>query len=389
MPKKKIVLVATHPIQYHVPWFRALEKEDGYSLTVLFGMLLDSKQQSTGFDHEFTWDIPLLEGYQYRVLENTSSNPGIEHFNGISCPNIRDVVKELNPDVIIITGWQSKMLLQAIRAAKNENIKIIMRGESNAMRRRAFYKNVLHRILLRRIDAFLAIGSGNKAFYIKNGVNRQQIFDAPYFVENERFLASSHRRDDDKIRLRQEFYIDPSAFCFVYSGKLIEKKNVKELLKAFQEIYHNHKNIHLLIIGDGQYKNTLEDYAIRYKLPVTFAGFVNQTQIPDIYSIGNCFLLASDYGETWGLVVNEAMLSGMPAIISDRVGCGPDLIISNKTGFIYPYGNTAKLAENMTFMVQNPDVAKRMGEYARRLVAKRFNVEQTVMSTIHAIEQLN
>ena len=76
---------------------------------------------------------------------------------------------------------------------------------------------------------------------------------------------------------------------------------------------------------------------------VVFAGFKNQTELPEFYTVSDLFVLPSGFGETWGLVVNEAMCFRLPVIVSDAVGCSSDLIRDN--GFIFPLGDVEKLSE--------------------------------------------
>ena len=365
MKQRRIVVIATHPIQYHVPWFRALAKVDGIDLLVLFGILPDSQQQGTGFGTSFSWDIPLTDGYQWQVLENAAKSPSLCSFFGIDCPGLFGTINELEPDALIITGWQSKMLLQAILAATRLRIKMIVRGESNAKKRRPFYVRWLQRILLTRFNTFLAIGISNKQFYLNNGVRLQAIFDAPYFVDNERFLTTSLNAEG----LAAAAPIPASEFCFIYCGKLIEKKNVLELLVGFAKLSQMTKGVHLLIIGDGQLRPQLEDFVLKERLSVTFSGFINQTLMPTMYALGDCLLLGSDYDETWGLAVNEAMVCGLPAIVSDRVGCSDDLIIDGETGYCYAYGNTDELSEKMALMANDKIKAAAMGRRGQLAVA--------------------
>lgn len=384
----RVVIIATHPIQYHAPWYRELAKQDELEVTVLFGMQLDEKQQSQGFGTEFTWDIPLLDGYDWERLENQSANPGIGKFSGIDCPHIKDTLIRLKADVVILTGWQSKLLIQSLFAARSLKLAIIMRGESNAMYERVWYKRLLHRAMLSRIDAFLAIGSSNRLFYEKNAVSPEKIYSAPYFVENNRFQNSSKLSTEEMSNLRESLGIAKESFCFVYSGKLIDKKNVQEILSAFALFSTSNQNAHLLIIGDGVHKENLEQYAKTERLSVTFAGFINQTEIPKMYAIGDCFLLASNFGETWGLVVNEAMVCGLPAIVSDRVGCGPDLILEGITGFSYTFGQVEDLASKMREISMDRQISSQMGDAARHHVLENFDVKHTVAATKKAISDL-
>ena len=390
MTKSKLVIVATHPIQYHAPWYRELAQQDDVNLIVLFGMLPNAEQQSTGFGTTFSWDIPLTQGYQWQQLENKSANPNLFGFSGVDCPGVYQALKALSPDAIIITGWHSKLLFQALWAAKRLGVKTIMRGESNAKKPRPWYISLAHRLLLTRFHAFLAIGQSNRRFFLNNGVAPEGIFSAPYFIENQRFIndassdaAASDAAASDAAKPTRQLPSD--YFCFVYAGKLILKKNVQELLSAFALSYQVNQRIQMLIIGDGELRDELEAYANKHRLPVSFFGFVNQKALPKTYSLGDCFVLGSDYDETWGLVVNEAMACGLPAIVSNRAGSSDDLIIEGKTGYVYQYGAPQELSEKMLLMAGDKAQAARMGQYAKEHVVDNFNVHITVQATLDAL----
>ena len=96
-----------------------------------------------------------------------------------------------------------------------------------------------------------------------------------------------------------------------------------------------------------------------------------------------CLVLPSDFGETWGLVVNEAMVCGLPAIVSDRVGCGPDLVINGVTGAVFPFGEVSELAQRMVEMAADHENRKSMGERAQRRI-EEYTVERAAQGTIEA-----
>jgi glycosyltransferase involved in cell wall biosynthesis len=115
--------------------------------------------------------------------------------------------------------------------------------------------------------------------------------------------------------------------------------------------------------------------AAAHDLPVSFAGFLNQSAIASAYAASDCLVLPSDHGETWGLVVNEAMACGLPAVVSDLVGCREDLIIEGKTGLSYPCGDPGALAACLVRMAGDPEASRRMGEAGQQLVERAFTVE--------------
>ena len=139
------------------------------------------------------------------------------------------------------------------------------------------------------------------------------------------------------------------------------------------------------MVGDGELKSECEHYATKNKLPVTFTGFLNQTKIISAYVASDCLVLPSDYGETWGLVVNEAMACGIPAIVSDRVGCHPDLIISGKTGHVFPFGNIKSLSNLLVSYINNPSHLKVMGTEAHEHI-KKYSYNKVVNGTLAALD---
>jgi glycosyltransferase involved in cell wall biosynthesis len=109
-------------------------------------------------------------------------------------------------------------------------------------------------------------------------------------------------------------------------------------------------SFHILFVGDGELGQSLRDAtrraepnsSDRAELPTaSFAGFLNQREIVGAYVAADCLVLPSDSGETWGLVVNEAMATGLPCIASDRCGCAEDLLPPEQ---IFPLGDVARLA---------------------------------------------
>jgi len=96
-------------------------------------------------------------------------------------------------------------------------------------------------------------------------------------------------------------------------------------------------------------------------------------------------VLPSDAGETWGLVVNEAMACGRPAIVSDQVGCAPDLVLNGNTGFIFPFGDRTALANALQQLIEDPALLARLGTRAASHVAIA-GVDRAVAATIDALQ---
>jgi glycosyltransferase involved in cell wall biosynthesis len=383
--KTRLAIVTTHPVQYQVPWYRALANRPGVDLSVLYAMIPDSRQQGAGFGVEFQWDIPLLDGYRHEVLTNVAAAPSVTTFFGCDTPELAERLRG-RFDCVIVNGWVSKVCLQALWTCRRLGIPCIVRGESNALRPRPAWVRSMHRILLRQYVAFLAIGRSNQDFYLANGVGRERIFDGPYCVENDRFAAATAQAMDGRSAIRGRWRIDAETAVFLFCGKFVEKKRPLDVLRALRQarLASEAPRVHVIMAGDGPLRPACEEFARHDDLPVTFTGFLNQTQIVDAYVAADCLVLPSDYGETWGLVVNEAMACGRAAIVSDHVGCHPDLVLSGRTGEVFPFGDVQALAVLLASAAGDAEKMRQKGRAAREHV-NRYSVERLVHGTEAAV----
>lgn len=378
----RVAFVTSHPIQYQVPVFRHLAQREDLEFEVFFAMLPDAATQGAGFGVHFEWDIPLLEGYPYQVLQNIAKRPNVTTFRGCDTPDVGDELRRSNIDVVVVNGWVVKTCLQTLWACRKLRIPCIVRGEANNLRPRPWWKRVLQRQLVRRYDAYLPIGSASREFYRSYGIPEQQMFDARYCVENERFARAAEEARPRRAELRRQWGIPDQAVCFLFCGKFEPKKHPMELLESFRAALQRQPNaqtLHLLMVGDGQLRyecdriaNEIRDLATRHSLlaapPVTFTGFLNQSQIVNAYVAADVLTLPSDHGETWGLVVNEAMACGLPAIVSDQVGCAADLIVEGTTGWVFPFGQWNRLADLLLELSNNPNRTWAMGSDCKDLI---------------------
>ena len=386
----RLAIFTTHPIQYQAPLFRELARARAVVPIVYFASRhgIDATLDK-GFGTTFSWDIPLVEGYEFHFLENVSTRPDVDSFRGIRLRDARGVLRAGNFDAVFVLGWQSAGHLQMIRAALAEKIPLILRGESNLLRKaprglKAVLRTLLwlparrliYRWVFSRVAAFIAIGTRNAEFYRSFGVDRRKIHTALYGVENERFALDERVRAESRDRLRRENRIGPGDIVFVSAAKLISRKRPLDLLAAFAVVHHADPNTHLVYLGDGAQRTALEAEIAKLGLrgAVTITGFVNQRLVPEWYAAADCLVLPSDTLETWGLVANEAMAAGLPVILSDAVGSAIDLVSEGANGFVFPLGDVPALEGLMhKFASLSPDCRSAMGEISRRIVADASN----------------
>ena len=345
----KLAIVTTHPIQYYAPWFRHLAAS--MDVEVLYAYRQDARGQATaGFAVPFEWDVPLLDGYPFRWLENVARRPGLDTFSGCDTPELFDLLRSGHFTACLMLGWNYMCHLQAAAACWRSGVPLLVRGDSQlrtprgALRRAA--KSVPYRLLLPRCAAHLYVGRRNREYLRHYGVPEANLFFSPHSVDNAFFAgeAGRARAGGPAAALRAEHRIGPDDFVALFVGKLIPLKRAEDLVRVcgLLEKLPSGRRLHAVFAGDGPLRADLQRLAQPWADRIHFAGFVNQSRLPGWYAAADALILPSD-SETWGLVVNEAMACGVPAIVTDAVGCAPDLIEAGRTGYTYPAGDVPAL----------------------------------------------
>ena len=352
---ERVGILATHPVQYHAPWFRYLASR--VSLTVFYAHKQSPKDQAeAGFDVEFEWDNDLLGGYEYRWLHNISSRRSKLKFLRYNTPDIYGIVREGGFSGFLVLGWNYLSAWQACRACLKNTVPVFMRGDSQLRNHRSALTLLLKRFVypygLGRFSGHLYVGARNREYLINYGVPAKQLYFAPHFVDCEYFRAGAKAAESSGqcSRIRRRHRIPENAFVYAFVGKLIEKKRPGDFLEGIRRCLQQDygRDIHALVVGDGPLGNSLKKAAEEALGDrVHFAGFINQSEIPAYYRVADVVVLPSDARETWGLVVNEAAACGRPAVVSEEVGCRPDLIDNKHTGFSYAVGDCAQSGVNL------------------------------------------
>lgn len=366
----RLAVVSTHPIQYHAPWFRELASHPDLSVHVYYCHEATPQEQAqAGFGVAFDWDVPLLEGYPYTFLRNVAKSPGHGRFSGFDTPDIGNVIRRREYDAVLVNGWHYKSAWQAIWAAWRSNIKVLVRGDSHLHSPRSLplklTKLLAYRRFIPRFDACLAVGQWSREYFLYYGARPERIFFVPHAVDNQGIAAECRRLDPVRGQLRQQWGLDEKAIVFVFSGKFTAKKRPLDFVMAIDRAARGGVAIQGMMVGDGPLRPHCEEFVRVHGTPIRFTGFLNQSQIVSSYFASDVLVLPSDGGETWGLVVNEAMACGRPCIVSNRVGCGPDLVLPEKTGVVFPLGNLPILVASMQELARNPSRIAVMGAHAR------------------------
>lgn len=373
---KKLAVITTHPIQYNAPLFKKLAEQKSFKIKVFYTWSQSkTKVFDPGFGKERSWDIPLLDGYEYTFVNNISPFPGSHHYTGIDNPTLIEEVVSWQADAVLIFGWSFKSHLHAMRYFKGK-IPVLFRGDSNLLDEPAGFssKKIVRRLFLtwvyRYIDYALYVGAANEAYYIKHKVSERKLVFAPHAIDNQRFSDNREMFEAKAKDSRNTMNIRDEDIVFLFAAKLIPKKSPDVLIEAF--IALDMRNVHLIIVGNGKMENSLKEKYNNYPT-LHFMNFQNQSQMPLVYRICNVFVLPSKGpGETWGLAVNEAMASNRPVIVSNKCGCAVDLVKEGINGLIYNTDKKDSLKITLQQMVDKKEHLTEMGNQSYKII-KIFN----------------
>lgn len=332
--KRRVTVVVSHPVQYFSPLFDLLDDRGTVDLVVVYGN--DAGARSTwdqGFGREVRWDIDLTSGHE-GIFLTSGKSPGL-----LSClSGARRLVRLIHKsDVVVVHGYSTVEAVAAIALCRSMSVPYFMRADtsSKAPRHPVDPRHWWPRLACRLSSGALAIGEKNARLMTDLGCPR--VFHAPFAVDNERFGLTAQRVRADQNRVRKMFGLPLGPPIAAFAGKFTDGKRAGDLIAALALL---DSPLHVLMIGDGPNRQMLEAAADGNR--VTFTGFLNQREMPLALALADVVVLPSSY-EPWGLVINEAMASGCVPVVSDAVGCAPDLVAG--LGEIYPTGDIPALAE--------------------------------------------
>jgi glycosyltransferase involved in cell wall biosynthesis len=366
----KLSYLVSHPIQYQAPLLKIISNQESIDLTAIFRSDISTGQF---FDKEFglsmKWDTPMLDGYNYVFLRSIGSSHKFTFFRPINF-GLLSILFKRKIDILWIHGWGSWFQIYAIFIARILGIKVFIRGESNlkitiSKGLKGVIKRIFLRILFRMVNCFLAIGTLNRDYYKSYGVKDDIIFMVPYVVDNKFFQQASKLPEDAKEKLRHEHVLDSNRKVILFASKMIARKRAIDLLQAYfllSDKCEFQSMPYLLFVGDGESREQLELLSRKHSCSelIRYLGFKNQTELPKYFGLCDVFVLPSE-DEPWGLIVNEAMNAGIPIIVSDQVGCGPDLVKHGSNGFIFETGNYHQLASYLDLLLLQPCSAESFG----------------------------
>jgi glycosyltransferase involved in cell wall biosynthesis len=234
--------------------------------------------------------------------------------------------------------------------------------------RRRRWKEALKRHIFSHVDGVLTTGPDGRSFALRYGATQDRIVHVPHVIDFERYAAESAaaREERDEFRKRARL----RGVTFLYVGRLLPDKGLTYLVEAFSALQRrNTDEVSLLLVGDGKEESVLRQRCMQNGVEnVVFAGFRHRHDLPRFYAAADVFVFPT-LGDTYGLVVDEALACGLPAISTSAAGEIRSRILDGTNGFIVPPESSAALLDRMELLSRDRDLRKRMSGASVRTVA--------------------
>ena len=399
MKEYRFAAVISHPIQHYSPLFRELNKVEGLRVKVFYACDHGIRESfDPGFGATFSWDVPLLDGYEYEFLRQGYS-PKKFGFWGVDAQELARKLDEFDPGAVWIHGYGQRICWRALLWARGR-ARVLYFGDSELLHHRTQTSRIAKRLYLpwffSRCDAFITIGDNNEAYYRHYGVPHSKMLRGACPVDIERFWTVADSATPEKRKqVRARHNIPEDAFVVLMSGKLEPHKRPLDLVEALAKANASlgpESSVLSLFIGSGPLRRAIEQKAeaLGLKDQVRVTGFVNQAEMPELMLAGDALAVTSER-DAHPLVVTEALPFGLPVVISDRVGCvGPtDTARPGENALVYPCGAIQALADSITRLAADSDLRERMGAASRGVAATQdlLVTVQTVLEATGWFEQ--
>jgi glycosyltransferase involved in cell wall biosynthesis len=390
--RTRFAVVASHPIQYYAPYYRALAGKGNLQVRAFFASRIGiDKTMDPGMGVEIEWKMDLLGGYEHEFL------PGAERIKTtgprkINNTGVGAALERFGPDIVLLHGFAQMTMLKALVWCRRKRVPAMMISDSSLHagtgRVMRGLKSAVLPVIFRQIGAFLCIGDANARYLQAFGVPSARRFRVPNMVD-EGFWAYRERRAEARAWMRAELGLDANDLAVLFVGKLMGRKRPGDLLAALKRLSEHHttsKRVKLLFVGDGELRAGLQAAAARDRLPAHFLGFINIDKLPAYYCAADVLAHPAEI-ETFGVIVLEAAILGLPLVLSEKVGAigRSSIARPGENALIHACGDVEALSGLLARLASEPETLARLGEASSR-ISTDHDGHVSVAGTLAAIE---
>lgn len=368
----KVVLITNIPTPYRIPFFRKISElleQEGHHFEVFFA--------AAGYAHR-KWNVNLENGgFKYRFLESVAIAGNSSEQTSFSYRGISKIINESKATHVIVPGF-SRASLRLSLASLFQNYQLIMWTGSVSHQTDGFLKRIYRKWIVRRMKHFITYSQSSANYLIKLGASADRINVSLNTVDLDFFSRAyeKNRRSQPKhenVRLG-------------YVGYLTERKEVHLLISLFEAVHQKYPDCELHLAGDGDQRERLEKMVQRQGLEkqVHFHGYLQQEQLPAFLAQTDIFLYQTSF-DIWGLVLNEAMASGLPCMSSINAVSSRELIRHAENGYLVDFQEIERCEQLLSILIESPKLREDFGKRAKQDIFEQASIEQSAHTFVTAI----
>lgn len=361
---KKVVIITNIPSPYRVDLFKYLQNTSTeHEFSIMFS--------STNEDNRgWKFDLSTLKNYYFLKSKTIKIKKKMD-IKYIHIPhNVKEILDKIRPDVVIGCEYNPS-ILQAIMWCKRKHVNYISwtDGTLNSEKNINLIQKLSRKYVIRNAKAYIASSSKSKEAQIFYGANPNSVH-LSYLTVDIDVYTQNHLVD--------------KKFKILYVGRLVKGKGIDLLLNALSQI---DREYNLVIVGDGDEFNNLKKQTelLNINNKVEFLGFLQREELKKYYATSNVFMLPT-LNDCYGLVILEAMCSGIPIISSKYAEGVFDLVVEGENGFIVDPFDANEISNAILKLMDNNVLANTMGEASKRL-SEKFKFEKVAQGFIEAIQE--
>lgn len=262
------------------------------------------------------------------------SEEGIKIFDGdgLSLNELKLLATDFSPDLIYVSGWTDKRYLSLAKEYRSESLPVILGMDNHWVGSiRQYTASLTAPIFLKKYYSHIWIpGSPQYYFARKLGFSGREILTGLYCADENNFEDNFPSKFEKQI---------------TFVGRLVEHKGVKNLCYALETLIESNQllfNVHF--IGNGPLEKFIPNHS-----KIIHTPFVHPDELPGKLKNAGFFILPSLY-EAWGVVVHEAVLSGLPVISTFQTGAASEFLRNGYNGYLYDANNQDALLQTLKML---------------------------------------
>jgi len=373
---RRVTVVSPEPTPYRAPLFDRIAGRPEVELTVIYAARTVAQR---GWSVEHAHRSVFLRGVALPGARRI-----FRHDYPLT-PGVRRALRASAPDVVVVSGWSTFASQAAIVWSRAAGIPYVLLVESHELGPRARWrrgvKGVVVPRLVRGAAGVLTVGALAAAGVVARGADPARVRTFANTIDVAAWEERAERLRRRRRKLRAELAVGDGELLVLSVGRLAPEKSIDTLLRAVAQL--RERRAAVVVAGSGRQAAHLMRLADELGVRLLLTGELSEERLAGAYVAADVFALVSTH-EPWGVVVNEAAASGLPLVLSNRVGAAYDLLRDGDNGVVVPAGDVDATAAALRRLAADDGFRAAAGARSRELV-RAWDYEPSVESFVAAV----